>query len=388
MSVVAQVRCAHYSEVRKAVRRAVELLGGPGNFCSPGEPLLIKPNMLAPHLPHQAVTTHPAVVEAALELAYDAGAKPVVGDSPGLGGVKRVARVCGIEEVCKRFKTPLVDLGQAKMVKVAATTYRDLELSEAALEAGFIWNLPKWKTHTMMGLTLGVKNLYGCIPGKRKVKGHLRVGKDANAFALLNLDLWETLTPSLTILDGVVAMDGPGPSRGSPVERNLILASSDAPALDLVACRLSGFSHRNVPTVKASIARGLIDPAKVEVIGDEAEVMKFRPAPGSPTDFAIIPRPVRAMLRSTLSPTPRFSADKCEGCQVCVRACPVDVLTRTTPPKIQKRDCIRCYCCQELCPHGAVLVPEFRKKLGAPATALRRMLKAAGKLKRKDVSKN
>jgi uncharacterized protein (DUF362 family)/NAD-dependent dihydropyrimidine dehydrogenase PreA subunit len=383
MSRVAQIACDDYRNSDAATRRALDLLGGPEKFLTPGEPLLLKPNMLAPHLPHLAVTTHPAMVEAALKIALDCGAKPVVADSPGLSGVKRVARVCGIEEVCKRLGVPLLDLGHSGVVKVSATTYKNLELAEAAVNATHIWNLPKWKTHTMMGLTLGVKNLYGCIPGKRKVAGHFRVGKDFDAFALMILDIWEVLTPSLTILDGVVAMDGPGPSRGSPVERNLILASSDAPALDWVACKLSGFSHRTVPTVKHSLARGLFDPKEVVVVGDEAKPMKFRPAPGSPIDFAVIPRPVRAMLRSTLSPAPSFSIEECEGCHVCVKACPVDVLTRTTPPKVNKRDCIRCYCCQELCPHGAVSVPAFRKKLGAPAKALRSVIKATGKLRRK-----
>lgn len=382
MSTVAQVSCNDYREVHYAVVRALELLGGPEKFLTPGEPLLLKPNMLAPHLPHLAVTTHPTIVEAALKIALDAGAKPVVADSPGLSGVKRVARVCGIEAVCKRLDVPLLDLGDAKVVRVAATTYKNLELAEAAVEAKHIWNLPKWKTHTMMGLTLGVKNLYGCIPGKRKIKGHFRAGKDFDAFSLMILDIWEVLQPSLTILDGVVAMDGPGPSRGSPVERNLIMASADAPALDVVACKLSGFSHRTVPTVKNSIARGLIDPKKIEVVGDEAEVMKFRPAPGSPTDFAVIPKPVRAMLRSTLSPVPKFSNELCVGCHVCVRACPVDCLTHTTPPRVNKRDCIRCYCCQELCPHAAVTVPAFSKKLGAPAQALRRVIKAVGRMRK------
>ena len=95
MSLVAQVLCDDYRSADGAVAKALELLGGPERFLTPGEPLLVKPNMLAPHKPHLAVTTHPAVVEAALRIALDCGAKPVVADSPGLSGVKKVARVCG-----------------------------------------------------------------------------------------------------------------------------------------------------------------------------------------------------------------------------------------------------------------------------------------------------
>ncbi|MBI5016478.1 MAG: DUF362 domain-containing protein [Deltaproteobacteria bacterium] len=356
MTVVARVVCPDYDRVDDALRRALEFLGDQGPFAAPGEPVLLKPNLLAPYPAAAAVTTHPAVLDALLSAACDLGARPVVADSPGFGSAERVARVSGILAVCRRHGAPLLDLGVGEVRRASGRTYRDLELAREALEARWLWNLPKWKTHTMMGLTLGVKNLYGCVPGKRKVAGHFRAGRSVDSFARSLLDLWDLLKPALTVLDGVVAMEGAGPSRGRPIVRGLLLASSDAPALDWEAARLSGFDPRDVPTVRLCLAQGRVRPERVEVCGDPAEPLRFEPAAGSPCDFSL-PGPLKRLLAGVLSPAPRFDARLCTGCAACCEACPAGALTPGAPPEFSQERCVRCYCCQELCPSGAVRVP-------------------------------
>lgn len=356
-----RVRCPGYEGVRAALERALALLPRDAPLAGRGEPLLVKPNLLAARPPAAAVTTHPAVLEAALEIALDLGARPTVADSPGFGSARRVARVAGIEAVCRRYQVPLIDLGQGEATTVSGRTYQGLTLAREALEALWLWNLPKWKTHTMMGLTLGVKNLYGCVPGKRKLAVHFRAGRDATAFARQLLDLELLLAPRLTVLDGVVAMEGPGPGGGTPVARGLLLASTDAAALDWEATRLSGFAPQDVPTVAESIASGRLDPGALQVVGDPAAVVKFRPAPGSPCDWPL-PGPLRRLAKGLLAPLPRFAAGTCTGCGVCAEACPAGALRPGTPPELVQELCLRCYCCQELCPHGAATVP--RRRLG------------------------
>jgi ferredoxin len=287
-----------------------------------------------------------------------------VADSPGLGSLERAARVAGIEEVCRRHGVPILDLGQGEGVEASARSYRSLRVAREALEAPWLWNLAKWKTHTMMGLTLGVKNLFGCVPGKRKIAAHFRSGADGRAFARQLLALEEVLRPALTVLDGVVAMDGPGPSRGRPVARELLLASTDAPSLDWEAARLSGFDPRDVPTVRLCLAEGRVAPDRLERRGDPAEPMRFEPAAGSPCDFSL-PGPLKRLLSGALSPAPRFDAAPCTGCGACRDACPAGALAAGTPPEFSQEVCVRCYCCQELCPSGAVRVPPrgFRHRL-------------------------
>ena len=361
MSIVARVRCPTYEAVRAALERALALLPQDRPLAGRGEPLLLKPNLLAARPPEAAVTTHPAVVEAALEIALELGARPTVADSPGFGSARRVARVAGIEAVCRHYGVPLLDLGHGEAATASGPTYRGLALAREALEARWLWNLPKWKTHTMMGLTLGVKNLYGCVPGKRKLAVHFRAGRDAVAFARQLLDLEHLLAPRLTVLDGVVAMEGPGPGGGTPLKRGLLLASGDAAALDWEATRLSGFAPGDVPTVAVSVASGRLVPGDLQVVGDPAPVLPFRPAPGSPCDWPL-PGPLRRLAKGLLAPLPRFAAGVCTGCGVCVEACPAGALRPGTPPELVRERCLRCYCCQELCPHGAATVP--RRRLG------------------------
>ncbi len=359
MTRVGRVRCPDYGAAAAAVTRAVELLGESG-LAGRGEPLLVKPNLLSAHPAGAAVTTHPAVVDAVLALAADLGARAVVADSPGLGSARRVARAAGIEAVCRRHGVPVVDLGRSEPVTVSGPTYRSLVLARDAVEARWLWNLPKWKTHTMMGLTLGVKNLYGCVPGKRKIAVHFRAGRSARAFARQLLDIEAVLRPRLTVLDGVVAMEGPGPSRGHPRAVGLVLASTDAPALDWVAAGLSGFDPLAVPTVAESRTAGRLDPDAIAVVGDPAGPVRLEPAPGSPCDWTL-PGPLKRWLGEAVSPAPRFDPDACTGCGVCADACPAGALTRTRPPRLDGAACIRCYCCQELCPTGAARVPRRRQ---------------------------
>ncbi|MBI5446045.1 MAG: DUF362 domain-containing protein [Deltaproteobacteria bacterium] len=356
MTIVARVSCAAYAEVGRAVERSLELLGGPERFARSGEPLLVKPNLLAAHPADAAVTTHPAVLDALLRVASDLGAKAVVGDSPGLGAVRRVARVAGILEVCRRHGVPLLDLGDEEAVPVSGSAYRQLEVARAALEAPWLWNVAKWKTHAMMGLTLSVKNLFGCVPGKRKIRAHFRSGRDPDGFARQLLGLCEVLAPALNLLDGVVAMDGEGPSRGRPIPRGLLLASASPAALDWEATRLSGFPPARVPTVHLSLAAGEVVPAEIQIAGDSAEPMRFRPANGTPCDWPL-PGFLRDLVRRMLSPAPSFSAALCTGCGVCADACPAAALVHRAPPEFSQQRCIRCYCCQELCPSGAVAIP-------------------------------
>lgn len=364
MSRVACLTCPDYDVVADALTRGLELLGGVERFAARGEPVLVKPNLLAAKLPEAAVTTHPAVVEATLAALCDLGAKPVVADSPGIGSVEKVARATGIGAACARFDVPLLDLGRSELVTPGGKTYHAVELARDAVEAERVWNLPKWKTHTMMAMTLGVKNLYGCVPGKRKVAVHFRAGKDHTGFARLLLDIWRIVNPTLTILDGVTAMEGPGPNRGDPLARGLLLLSDHDPSLDWVATKLSGFDPDDVPTVRESLFQEELLPGEVELLGDDPAPLRFAPAPGSATDFLPLPPPFRRLLRDSLSPAPKFRKAYCTGCGICVEACPADALTPGTPPQIHTKTCIRCYCCQELCPTGAAFAPARMFGLG------------------------
>ncbi len=122
--------------------------------------------------------------------------------------------------------------------------FKKIEIARDALEADVLINLPKLKTHSQMLLTLGVKNLFGCIVGFGKPQWHLRAGVDREVFATLLVRIYQAIRPKLTILDGILAMEGEGPGRGGqPKELGFLLGSADAVALDVAVCRLLGLGE-------------------------------------------------------------------------------------------------------------------------------------------------
>ena len=209
-----------------AVKKLLEPLGGMSAFVSPGQKVLIKPNLLSGETPDKAVTTHPEIVRAVIKLAKKAGGEVTVGDSPGSGSPESVARKSGIFDIVKEMGCQFVPFETAVTIQPKEGSQHSFEVAKEILEADVVINLPKLKTHQMMGLTCGVKNMFGAIVGLRKIRLHLQAGTDKAFFALMLLELCEALAPALTIVDAVIGMEGEGPGSGDPVPIGALLAGS------------------------------------------------------------------------------------------------------------------------------------------------------------------
>ena len=363
---VSLIRCSDYDKgrVEHAVRRAVDLLGGMGQFVRPGSRVLIKPNMLAGKAPDKAVTTHPEVVRAVIRLVKEAGGIPSVGDSNAMGAFGRVAETTGIAAVASEEGARLVELSD--VVKVDAKgVFKHFEIAREALAADAVINLPKAKTHGQMLLTLSVKNLFGCIPGRRKAQWHFKAGVDRQAFATMLVELNGLIKPALHVVDAVVGMEGNGPGNGTPKAINLIAAGTDGTALDMALSDILGVSPDKLPTIKAAKALG-VAPYTIQdltVVGDfahlrEARVGNFKLSSESSVEWTI-PEPIRKLLKEALTTKPRMDSDKCMSCLMCKTACPAGAISEKGKSlKIDYRACIRCFCCQEVCPVGAIDVVE------------------------------
>ncbi|TLM66821.1 MAG: DUF362 domain-containing protein [Deltaproteobacteria bacterium] len=345
--------------VRAALVELLAPLGGMAAFVRPGQKVLLKPNLLAGKPPEKAVTTHPEVVRQVILLVQEAGGVVSVGDSPGIGHPEAVARKCGIlaavEATGARF-APFID---SVPVKVQEGTFHHLEVAREVLDADVIINLPKLKTHQMMGFTGAVKNMFGAVVGMRKVRLHLQAGADPAFFALMLLELAERFPPALTIMDAVVGMEGNGPGSGDPVPIGALLASPHALALDTAAIALVGLNERQVWTQRVATESGRAGSrlAEIDLLGPELAGLRpkrFRPAPNSDIGFGL-PAPVKRALRNTVTARPEIAAG-CVRCGDCVRHCPPHAMTLDRHGvQIDYHRCIRCFCCQELCPHGAIL---------------------------------
>jgi uncharacterized protein (DUF362 family)/Pyruvate/2-oxoacid:ferredoxin oxidoreductase delta subunit len=360
-SQVSIVRCQTYdeAEILKGLRKSIDLIGGIETIVTKGHRVLLKPNLLQGKPQEKAVTTHPSIVRGLIRIVREAGGVPSIGDSPGIGSCLRAAEKAGIRKVAEEMDCPLVELDRPVLSEKRQGTYfRQLEIDQTVLEADVVINLPKWKTHGMMLLTLGVKNMFGCVPGPRKALWHLKAGEDRTLFARMLVDVYRIVRPSLTVLDGVVGMEGNGPGSGNPVHLGLIMASRDAFSLDQVVCDLLRVPGQSLPTNQVAMEDGLTGDG-FEVVGvpvAQVKIPKFELPPLCGLTWGL-PFLMRMGLKNAVTSKPISDEAVCVGCERCVEICPPHALKREGERlAFDYKKCIRCFCCQEICPEGAISI--------------------------------
>lgn len=359
---MAAVRCRTYRDgnVLEALREAVTLLGGMERFVRPGEKILVKPNLLAASLPERAVCTHPEVVRAVVMLVQEAGGLPVAGDSPGVGSLERVAAECGIARVCEETGAPLVSFRETVEVSYPqGAICKRFTLAAPVREVDGIISVAKLKTHGLTAFTGAVKNLFGCVPGTYKPQFHLRL-QQVEDFAGMLVDLYSLLRPRLSIIDGVVGMEGPGPRNGHPRPVGVILAGADGVAVDAAASFIIGLDPLRVPTTRIASQRGVGvgNPDSIEVAGTpltELRVADFLHSTTGAANTTRLPPALSRWLQRQLTARPSIRRDLCTGCETCRHGCPPGVIELVDgKARVRDEGCIRCYCCHELCPKDAV----------------------------------
>jgi uncharacterized protein (DUF362 family)/NAD-dependent dihydropyrimidine dehydrogenase PreA subunit len=363
------VKCQNYEEAKvlSALRQSIDLIGGIQNFVKEGSHVLLKPNLLFGKSPEKGVTTHPSILRGMIQIVREAGGVPSIGDSPSVGSLTWTAEKAGIKAVADEMKCPLVEFNRPVLPpKGGGKTFKQLEIDQAVLEADVIINLPKFKTHSLTLLTLGVKNLFGCIPGPKKPLWHLKAGKDQETFAKILVDIYEIIRPSLTLLDGIVGMEGNGPNSGRPIPIGLILASGDSLSLDQIVCDLLGISRESLMTNRVAFEQGMgRDP--IDVLGERVEAVRissFQFPTLSQIDWGL-PKFLSKALKNALTSKPIIDQEICERCDRCAEICPPKALMKEGKDLIfDYRQCIRCFCCLEVCQEGAIKIePGWALKL-------------------------
>lgn len=399
-AVVAAVRCESYAGVEKALRRAVDLLGGLEQFVRPGQRVVLKPNLLRAATPESATTTHPAVVAAVARLVQEAGGRPVIAESPGgpftRAWLRAVFESTGMVRVAQETGAELSYDTQVRQVSFPeGGLLKRIDLVEAIAGADVVINLAKLKTHNLTRLTAAVKNCFGAVPGSAKIAYHAKL-RDAMTFSRGLLDVARCVRPALSIVDAVLAMDGNGPSGGDPFDGQVLLASPNLVAVDVAAAGLVGWEPSTVTTTRVAIEWGLSSGriADLQWCGDPLEALCFKGFRGgiaASVDPGLVPKGMRGRLRRLIaarttnghlvenSDLPREAldvgtvprafrrwavrqlvvnpraGDKCTGCGYCMRHCPVQAIRLVNGRAQMDPDlCIRCYCCHELCPALAV----------------------------------
>ena len=361
------------SAVDNAVRTGIDLLGGIGRFVQPQEKILLKPNMLSGALPQKAITTHPAVFTAVAKLLQEYGYTHLsYGDSPGNPATTPVkaAAATGIAEAARELGVTEADFSSGSVVRFPeGKKAHSFYLCRGVQEADAVINLCKMKTHALERITGGVKNLYGCICGVNKATGHAQY-PSSESFAEMLADLNRLIHPRLHIMDGIAAMEGNGPTSGTPVQMNMLLFSEDPVAMDTVFCALIHLDPATVPTCVSGQAFGVgtMRTDEIRILTPEGEITCREASEkyGYP-DFDVFRDKLSRSFFMKLMPLlpflqhrPRVNRRKCVACGLCEKACPVpEKAVRSGNGQKARYDyhkCIRCYCCQEMCPAKAITV--------------------------------
>lgn len=304
-------------DATRAVAEAVGLVGGMEKVVEKGATVLIKPNLGFPpprgKKPHE-LTTDPDVVRALITLAREAGAtKVLVGDGPIPGVSSRfMFDVTGMDRAVTEAGGEVRHFDEepyAGKDVAGGTVLQKANLPRAVLEADVVINAAKMKTHPLNKVTLGFKNLMGLPPKQERPAWH-RMPE----FAYYIVDLAKCVKPALTLIDGIVAMEGRGPVVGNPVDLGVIICGEDMLSVETVASTVMGFDPPEIPSIAVAAKEARV-PASLDGI----------PMVGEPIEG--VRRFFRRAVAGIVHPAPNvtlYPGGACFGCELWA--------DRTPPP--------------------------------------------------------
>lgn len=370
MAKVIVQECQGYqvNQIINQVNGGIEMLGGWMQFVKPLDRVLLKVNLIGPKPAESAAITHFDFVRAIVRILRSLECEVWIGDSSGgaIAGIAPTAQafeVSGLAEMAKEEGALIKNFDKEGVVEVArfSKPKEMMYLAKPLFDADLVINLPKFKTHSMGIYTGAVKNVFGCLPGLRKAKYH----RDAPApeeFGAILADIHQALPIALHIMDGVVAMQGEGPTAGDPYLANKILMSKDPMALDTVAMSLIGLGPEEIPILSAAIEQGIgrSEISEIEVFAEAESLLLLENFKLPKRYLSTKKQHYGSLIRviDFLKTRPEVNQKKCVNCNMCVESCPVEAIDRETK-KINYDACIECLCCHELCRYEAV---ELKRK--------------------------
>jgi len=367
MAKISILKCENYNYdlLYKKTNEAISYLGGIQKFIKPGEKILVKPNLLGEHLPEKAVTTHPEVIRVIIRIIKSANATPIISDSPSVLSIENVYEKTGIKKVAQEEKVELLNPENYPLMefKTEIGKLNKIYISRIAFDVDGIINVPKLKTHSLTTLTLGIKNLYGLIPGFIKSDYHKKA-YNTKLFSELLSEIYKIVKPKirLTILDGITGMDGNGPANGRVKKFNLMAIAEDTVALDTFIFSL--FRIKNILLLKYCKEKklGETEIEKIEVLGEN--ILPFNDIILPKTHIVnFIPEIFLNLGANFVWCRPKIINSRCKLCMKCYEICPTKTikLKNVSGKKslyIDWENCISCFCCNEVCPYKSIEIKE------------------------------
>jgi uncharacterized protein (DUF362 family)/ferredoxin len=402
------IPCATYEAdtVREALSALLLSMGGL-DFVTPGMTVGIKANLVSAMKPEEAATTHPALLCALVSLLKQRGAgRILIGDSPGglytSGYVNHIYDVTGLAATVAEGAELNQDFGTTEAVFPEAKVLKSFTYTAWLDACDALIDFCKLKSHGMMGMSAAAKNMFGVIPGTMKPEYHFRFPHMPD-FAAMLVDINDYFSDrvKLCLVDAVEGMEGNGPTKGTPRHIGLLLASTSPHSVDAVCAHIIGLDVEEVPTLLSARERGRIpadtahiplclsgasNPARAGGASGggwppELEAMVIRDFKNVAVRHSLLfssrGKLTGALLKGLLSSRPQLKAAECVGCGKCAAVCPAKAITIQGKPSdsggkataasrgkaaphgqavINRDVCIRCFCCQEFCPTGAMKV--------------------------------
>lgn len=333
----------------------------------PGMKVVIKPNLIMAKPTSIPATTHPMVVRAValwlrgkgitdITLAESSGG-PYIADY-----MKNIYRVCGMASLSDVL-TLNNDFSSKPVNTAEGFKNHSFNIITPIIEADYIINICKLKTHAMTGVSAGIKNLFGVIPGLEKPQLHY-MWPDIEDFSNMLLEIARTVKPDLTIVDAIDAMEGNGPTGGTSHPLKLLLGAKDFYTQDYFATTLMQLDPNNIVMIRQAVERGLAHPDQIELCGDPIPegLTQFQIPDSIKLDFSnFMPGPLgkafAKIASKVLKSFPKVDKEKCVGCAKCAESCPQKIIKiKNKKAVFPRKGCISCFCCQEMCPAKAISV--------------------------------
>ena len=313
-----------------------------------GQKVLLKVNVAGPFPESQAATTHPALVRAMVRLIKEMGGVPIIGDGPN--SIQSCFDICGLTKVAHEEDVKLISFSRYSAQTVEGEMYQKIQYAEEVLEADIVISMAKLKTHALMYYTGAVKNMFGAVLPEQRKQMHTQT--NTNKFMNCLLDVYLVRVPDFAIIDGILAMEGIGPTHGIPRNAGVIACSADSLALDYLCADYMGYDVVKLPMYIEGKRRGItnVEPENLEITGDAYDrvIPEFKRIP-------YFEEKVRKRFMKMILGKPVIDTNECKQCGLCRRVCPGEaIIMKNGYPEIMTDKCVNCYCCSELCPAGAI----------------------------------
>jgi len=389
------IKCASFNDVKKSLFSTFDAYKD--LFPSSKEAkVLLKPNFNANMNALTGNTTDLRILSTVIRyLKENSFTNILIGEGTNSGYYRNKIGVISrlkVDQLARYYGVKVKDLNYAVPYEIDFNGSIKAQVAKDCIEADFFINMPKLKTHFEEGMSVCLKNLMGCLIGQEnKKKAHQDLAENI-------LRINQKIKPHLHIVDGLIAMEGLGPTRGTPIRMDIILIGTDPYLVDLAAARLASFDYKKIGTLNLAEKKGLLSDEHHKYIDslDLKNLQKtFAPPNAGPlVRFIHSPKRQKYFLKirnmklfSYLADTQWFGKllflsglrqdvflgeemsceaiqieEKfCNDCGICQDLCPLGQKLPSDFEHLDEENCIRCLYCFLSCPEGAL---QFKGEMG------------------------